>query len=118
LFAANRARGDIQTAVLFLTTRVEESDEDHWGKLVQELKSLNGTRHLKLILCSDPTNFAIHWYIDASHQVHEDCRGLIGCLLTLGSGAIVSTSNELKCNTRSSTETKLIALHDKLSNVV
>jgi len=33
LFAANRARRDIQTAVSFLTTRAQAPDEDDWGKL-------------------------------------------------------------------------------------
>ncbi len=33
LFAENHARQDIQTAVSFLTTRVQAPDEDNWGKL-------------------------------------------------------------------------------------
>ncbi len=37
LFAANRAQHDIQTAVSFLTTRVQEPNEDNWAKLVQVL---------------------------------------------------------------------------------
>ena len=37
LFAANRARQDIQTAVSFLTTRVQAPDEDDWGKLKRVL---------------------------------------------------------------------------------
>ena len=45
LFAANRARRDIQTAVSFLTTRVKAPDEDNWGKLVRVLKYINGTRY-------------------------------------------------------------------------
>jgi hypothetical protein len=75
LFSANRARLGIKTAVSFLTTQVQEPDEDDWAKLIQVLQYLNGTRHLKLILSADAINFAIHWYIDALHQVHEDCRG-------------------------------------------
>jgi len=43
LFAANRARRDIQTAVSFLTTQVKAPDEDNWGKLVRVLKYINGT---------------------------------------------------------------------------
>jgi hypothetical protein len=42
LFAANRARCDIQTAVSFLTTRVKTPDKDDWGKLVRLLKYING----------------------------------------------------------------------------
>jgi hypothetical protein len=68
LFAVNRARRDIQTAVSFLTTSVKDPDEDDWGKLKQALKYLNGTKHLKLTLEADHLKFAVHWYIDGSHQ--------------------------------------------------
>ncbi len=44
LFAASRARHDIQTAVSFLATQVKNPDKDDWGKLVRVLKYLNGTR--------------------------------------------------------------------------
>ena len=118
LFAANMARRDIQTVVLFLTARVQAPDEDDWGKLKRVLKYLKGTRYLKLILSADEMNFATHWYIDGSHQVHEDCQGQAGSLVTFGAGAIASSSNKQKCNTKSSTETEIIALHDKLSDVI
>jgi hypothetical protein len=88
LFAANRARRDIQTAVSFLTTRVHAPDEDDWGKLKRVLKYLKGTRYLKLILSADAMNFAIHWYIDGSHQGQEDCRGQTGSLVTFGAGPL------------------------------
>jgi hypothetical protein len=38
--------------------------------------------------------------------------------MTLGKGAAISSSNKMKCNTRSSTETELISLHDKLSDIL
>jgi len=81
LFAANRVRRDIQTAVSFLTTQVKAPDEDDWGKLVRVLKYINGTRYMKLILSADEMNFTVHWYVDGSHQIHEDSRGQIGCLM-------------------------------------
>ena len=105
LFVANRARRDIQTAVSFLTTQVQAPDEDDWGKLKQVLKYLNGTRYLKLTLCAEQLKFDVHWYIDGSLQIHEDCRGQTGSLVTFGQGAISSSSNKRKCNTKSSTET-------------
>jgi hypothetical protein len=73
LFAANRARQDIQTAVSFLTTQVQALNEDDWEKLKRVLKYLKGTQYLKLTLSADAMNFAIHWYIDGSHQIHKDC---------------------------------------------
>jgi hypothetical protein len=62
--------------------------------------------------------FNIHWYIVGSHKVHEDCRIQIGSLMTMGKGAAISSSNVMKWNTRSSTETELISLHDKLPGVM
>ncbi len=73
LFTANRACRNIQTVVSFLTTQVQAPNEDDWGKLKRVLKYLKGTLYLKLILSADVMNFAIHWYIDGSHQIHEDC---------------------------------------------
>jgi hypothetical protein len=73
LFAANRACQDIQMAVSFLTTQVQAPNEYDWGKLKRVLKYLKGMRYLKLILSADAMNFAIHWYIEGSHQIHEDC---------------------------------------------
>jgi hypothetical protein len=118
LFAASRVRHDIQTAVSFLTTRVKDPGKDDRGKLVRVLKYLNGTWFMKLIMSADEMNFTIHWYIDGSHQVHEDCQGQIGCLMTMRKRAVCSSSNKMKCNTQSSTETELILLHDKLSDVI
>jgi len=69
-------------------------------------------------LGADAINFTIHWYIDGSHQIHEDCRGQTGSLVTFGAGAVSSSSNKQKSNTKSSTETEIIALHDKLSDVI
>ncbi len=91
LFAANRARRDIQTAVSFLTTRVRDPDEDDWKKLVRVLKYLKGTQYMKLTLVADEMNFIIHWYVDGLHQIHEDFRGQIGSLMTLGKGAAISS---------------------------
>jgi hypothetical protein len=81
-------------------------------------KYLNGTRYTKLTLVADEMNFIIHWYMDGSHQIHEDCWGQIGSLMTLGKGAAISSSNKMKCNTQSSTETELILLHNKLPDIV
>jgi hypothetical protein len=117
LFAENRAHQDIQTAVPFLTTRVQSPDEDDLEKLKQILKYLNGTRNLKLTLCADLTKYAVHWYVDGSHQIHEDCRGQTSSLATFGKGAVPSSLNKMKCNTNS-TETELISFADILRDII
>ena len=38
--------------------------------------------------------------------------------MTFGAGAVASSSNKQKCNTKSLTETKITALHDKLGDVI
>ena len=40
LFISKRGRPDIQTAVAFLTTRVQFPDEDDWKKLLRMLQFL------------------------------------------------------------------------------
>jgi hypothetical protein len=73
---------------------------------------------MKLILSADEMNFTVHWYVNGSHQIHEDCRGQIGCLMMMGKGAAISLSNILKCNTQSSTEIEIISVHDKLPDII
>jgi hypothetical protein len=73
---------------------------------------------MKLTLIAEEMNFITHWYVDGLHQIHEDCRGQIGSLMTLGKGAAISSLNKMKHNTRNSTETELISLHDKLPDIV
>jgi hypothetical protein len=38
--------------------------------------------------------------------------------MTLGKGAVISSSNKMKCSSKSSTQTELIALYDKLPDVI
>jgi hypothetical protein len=96
LFATNQAQHNIQATVSFLTMWVQVPDEDDWGKLKRILKYLKGTQYLKLPLCADKLKFAIHWYVDGSHQIHKDCRGQTGSLVTFGQGAVASSSNKVK----------------------
>jgi hypothetical protein len=91
-------RQDIQTAVAFLATCVKTPDEDDWGKLKRLPKYLFGTRFLKLTLSADSLSI-LQWYVDASHQIHDDCKGHTGALLTLGAGATLSSYNKHKLNT-------------------
>jgi hypothetical protein len=105
-------------AVSFLTTRVQSPDEDDWEKLKRILlKYYNGTRNLKLTLCTDQTKYAVHWYVDGSHQIHEDCRGQTSSLATFGKGAMSSSSNKMRCNTNS-TVTELISFADILTYII
>jgi hypothetical protein len=114
LFLSVRARRDIQTAVSFLTTRVRKPDEDDWGKLKRVLQYLLGTRHMKLTLCVDNLG-QIRWWVDASYNVHEDCKGQTGAVMSLGRGATISFSRKQKLNVRSSCEGELVGVDDAMA---
>ena len=48
LFLSTQAQNNLQTAVLFLTTRVKQPDKDNWVTLRRVLDYLYGTKSLKL----------------------------------------------------------------------
>jgi hypothetical protein len=83
LFASSLARKDIQLAVLFLTIRIKQPDEDDWNKLKRLLKYIRGTIYMPLILRADSLSI-IKWWVDASYATHGDCRGHTGAMMSLG----------------------------------
>jgi hypothetical protein len=117
LFLTKRARPDIHTPVAFLTTRVREPDEDDWKKLQRMIRYLRGTLTLPLILRADGTSI-IKWWADGSHGVHHDMCGHTGGMASLGKGALMPTSTRQKLNTRSSTETELVAADDMMPQIM
>eukprot|EP00984_Skeletonema_dohrnii_P020591 scaffold10074_cov94-Skeletonema_dohrnii-CCMP3373.AAC.1 len=48
LFASQRARPDLRTAVSFLTKRVQSPDEDDYKKLARAIKYVRRTKFLSL----------------------------------------------------------------------
>jgi Reverse transcriptase (RNA-dependent DNA polymerase) len=117
LFATKRARPDISTAVAFLTTRVRAPDQDDWKKLIRLVRYLRGTSDLPLTLEADATSI-IKWWVDGSHTTHADMRGHSGGCLSLGRGMPVTGSSKQKLNTRSSTESELVAADDYMPNIL
>jgi hypothetical protein len=111
LFLTKRARPDIATAVAFLTTRVKASDEDDWKKLTRMIRYLRGSIELSLILRADSVPVP-KWWVDGSHATHPNMRGHSGGCMSLGKGMPINTSTKQKINTRSSTETELVAADD------
>jgi hypothetical protein len=111
LFLCKRARPDISTAEAFLTTRVKGPDQDDWKKLTRMIRYLRGTIELPLILRSDSVPIP-KWWVDGSHATHPNMRGHSGGCMTLGQGMPINTSTKQKINTRSSTETELVAADD------
>ena len=116
LYLCKRTRPDLQTAVSFLTTRVQSPDIDDWKKLGRCLKYLSDTKDLPLRLKA--TDGKIKWWIDASFAVHKDCRSHTGATMSMGAGCPVSMSTKQKINTRSSTEAELVGVNDAMALIL
>ncbi len=117
LYLSKRTRPDILTAVVFLTTRVLQPDEDDAKKLDRVLKYINTTRELALTLQPE-ARINVTSYIDASYGVHPNGRSHTGSMITLGKGAVHAKSTKQKLVSKSSTESELVALSDEASQVL
>ena len=117
LWVAIRARPDILTALSFLTTRVQAPDEDDWKKLIRLLCYVQETIDLVLRLSADGSGI-MKWLIDAAFANRDKFLSQTGGMLTMGGGAILSTSKKQKLNTKSSTEAELVAVDDMMSQVL
>jgi hypothetical protein len=107
------ARPDIQPTIAVLCTRVKDSNEADWGKLVRLMKYLNGTKKKRLHLSAGNLR-CIKWYVDASFAVHPDYKSHTGTTMSFedGKGVVKSISRKQKVNTKSSTEAELVGIDD------
>jgi hypothetical protein len=106
------------TASSFLASRVKQPDEDDWGKCRRVVEYLVTMRTLPLRLIADEDLSEIKWLVDASHNVHWDCKGQTGAGMTLGKGATISVSNKQCINTKSACESKLVGVDDWVSTML
>ena len=111
LFMCKRSRPDIQQAISFLTKRVREPTDADWKKLMRLLRFLNVTRKECLTLSMDDAKI-VKWWVDGSFAVHPDMKSQTGATMSLGRGSVYSTSVTQRLNTKSSTETELVAVDD------
>ena len=68
------------------------------------MKYLQYTRHLPLILCADGKGIGI--WIDVLHAVHTNMKGHVRTYASMEKRAVISSANQIKLNTTSSTETE------------
>ena len=117
LFLSKRARPNLQTAIVFLTTRVKAPDNDDRKKLSKLMKYLQDTRYLPLILEDDDSG-VLKWYIDGSFTIHNDMESHTGINLTMGKGTIYGGSLKHKLNSKSSTKAELISVSDGINQML
>jgi hypothetical protein len=117
LFLCKRGRPDLQTAIAFLCTRVQAPTIDDQLKLSRVIKYLRKSRELVLTLRADNINI-VKWWVDAAFAVHKDMRSHTGGVMSMGAGAVYSSSQKQKMNTKSSTEAELVGANDVLPQVL
>ena len=116
LYVAKRARSDLQVTVAFLCERVKCPNVGGWKKLGRLVQYVRATIHLPLIVGSDGSGNLI-WSIDASFAVHTDMKSHTGYCLSLGIDSSLLGSSTQKINTRSTTDSKLVAVNDVIGYV-
>ena len=98
-----------------MESRTKKNGQLHFSENFRP--ELNAAPNMKLILEIDDMG-VIRWLIDFSHQCYDDCKGQTGAGMTMGKGAMLSGSLGQKCNTKSSTETKIVGVDQHLPTVL
>jgi exosome complex RNA-binding protein Rrp4 len=119
LYLAKRVRPECLTAVAFLTTRVNECDQDDLNKLQRLLGYILGTRERGITLRVGES-MTVRAYIDAAYGVHTSSgKSHTGCAIVLGdAGPVYCKSAKQKIVTKSSTEAELVGLSDTASQAL
>ena len=111
LWISQRSRPDLDTAVSSLCTRVKEPTEEDWRKLRRVICFLKATKDGKRVIGMEDL-WSLRMWIDGSYTVHEDIRGHTGGRMSLGWGLVHAKASKQKLNSKSSTETEVIAVSE------
>ena len=117
LYLSKHPRPDLQTAVLFLTMRVWEPDEDDYKKLGWCIRYLHDNMDIPLTLEISDSGM-LCWWVDASFAVHPDMKSHMGATVSLGGSCPFSLSLRQWSNTQSSTEAELVGVNDAMYLII
>ena len=117
LYLANHLHGEISYYVNKLCQRVQAPTESDMQKLMQILgyikMSINDKLELDASHFDDPKI-----YIDAAYATNTDFKSQSGLVMLFGRGSFVCRSHKQHINTKSSTESELVALSDMASTAL
>ena len=111
LYTTNQESPDTCTSVDFLITKVRETHKDYWGNIFHIIKYIRKTIYLPLILSANGSGF-LKWWIDAYYAVHPNMRVNTCGGISMGIGFPIMKSTKQNLNTRSSTESEIIGIHE------
>ena len=118
MYLAKRARPDILTPVCILSSRAQEPTTNDMKCLMRVFGYLKGTTDLGLVV--KPDSLLLHYWVDASYNLHSDSRGHTGIVATIGkyNAANYVRSQKQKIHTRSSTEAELVAADEAVLHLM
>jgi len=58
------------------------------------------------------------WWVDCSYAMHQDMKSHTGISMSIGKGGAYTSSCKQKLDTKSSTEAKLVAIDDAMSQIL
>ena len=114
MYLAKRVRPDLLVVVSFLTKRVLSPQTDDWKKLVRAIQYLRFTSDMGIVL-EGQQQIQVIACVYASYGVHQDMKSHSKCVIGLGGEPVYAKSSSQKINTKSSTESELVALSDSTS---
>jgi len=117
MFLSKHGQPDVDHAISILSSRVKESNEGDWKKLLCVMNFLKNTRDDIINLEADNSQ-ELKWYVDVAFTVHPDMKSHTGAVFILCKGAIISDSTKHKSNAKSSTEAKLNGVDYKISKTL
>ena len=88
-----RARPNLQTVVVFLTTHVKGIDKDGKKKLKCAIHYLQASKDIVLTLEVNGSG-VICWWVNAAFAVHCDMQSHTGSCLSLGKGGVFGLSQK------------------------
>ena len=74
------------------------------------------TINIKPLSLNDLSTF--QWWVDASYNVHDDCKGQTEAMMSLGKEAPISLSCKQKLTVTSSCEGELMGIDDALPTIL
>lgn len=102
-----RSRPDLP-AISFLCTRAKVPREEDWGKLRRVMRFVKGTINDRIMMGTDDM-LKLETWVDASHAVYEDMKGVTGGCMSLGGwGMVHARASKQRLNTKSTCESELV----------
>ena len=112
-----RSRPDLEKLVSFICTQLQFPTEGYWGKLRIVLNYLKATKYVKRIMGYGDLIKLEKW-VYAPHKITEDMREhtvvCMSCGTSCGVGIIHGKAPKQKLNTKSTTESEVVAVSEYL----